>query len=88
MNYPCEKARLSVEEIAEIYRNMEAYGLIHIFCQACSEEMKPEQARKSDTGLIMCRPCYMCNDTDATQEEIDQALDEDFPGYLASFNHP
>jgi hypothetical protein len=28
----------------------------------------------------------MCNDTDATQEEIDHALDEDFPGYLASFN--
>lgn len=33
----------------------------------------------------MCRPCYMLNDTDATQEEIDQALEEDFPGYLASF---
>jgi hypothetical protein len=38
------------------------------------------------TGLIMCRPCYMCNDTDATQAEIDQALEEDFPGYLGSFN--
>jgi hypothetical protein len=50
--------------------------------------MKPEQARKSNTGLIMCRPCYMRNDTDATQEEIDQALEEDFPGYLASFNQP
>jgi hypothetical protein len=29
----------------------------------------------------------MCNDTDAMQAEIDQALEEDFPGYLASFNH-
>ena len=86
MNYECNEARLSAEEIAEIYRNMEARGLSHVFCQACSEEMKPEQARKSDTGLIMCRPCYMCNETDATQEEIDQALEEDFPGYLASFN--
>jgi len=28
----------------------------------------------------------MLNDTDATQDEIDQALEEDFPGYLASFN--
>jgi hypothetical protein len=85
MNYQCDEARLSAEEIAEIYRNMEARGLSHVFCQACSEEMKPERARKSDTGLIMCRPCYMCNDTEASQEEIDQALEEDFPGYLASF---
>jgi hypothetical protein len=85
MNYQCNEARLSAEEIAEIYRNMKARGLTHVFCQACSGEMKPEQARKSGTGLIMCRPCYMCNDTDATQEEIDQALEEDFPGYLASF---
>ena len=88
MNYQYDEARLSAEEIAEIYRNMEARGLSHVFCQACSEEMKPEQARKSSTGLIMCRPCYMCNDTDAPQEEIDQALEEDFPGYLASFNQP
>jgi len=86
MNHQHEEAKLSPEEIAEIYRNMEARGLSHVFCQACSEEMKPEQSRKSSTGLIMCRPCYMCNDTDATQEEIDQALEEDFPGYLASFN--
>jgi hypothetical protein len=86
MNYECKEAKLSAEEIAEIYRNMKAYGLTHVFCQACSEEMKPEQARKSSTGLIMCRPCYMCNDTEASQEEIDQALEEDFPGYLASFN--
>ena len=85
MNYACEEAKLSATEIEEIYRNMEARGLTLIFCQACSEEMKPEQARKSDTGLIMCRPCYMCNDTEATQEEIDQALEEDFPGYLAGF---
>jgi hypothetical protein len=85
MNYPCEKARLSVEEIAEIYRNMEVRGLSYVFCQACSEEMKPEQARKSATGLIMCRPCYLCNDTNATQDEIDQALAEDFSGYVASF---
>ena len=86
MNYQCEEARLSVEEIAEIHLNMEARGLSHVYCQACSEEMKPEQARKSATGLIMCRPCFMCNDTEATQDEIDQALEEDFPGYLASFN--
>jgi formylmethanofuran dehydrogenase subunit E len=85
MNHQYEEAKLSTEEIAGIYQNMEARGLTHVFCQACSEEMKPEQARKSTTGLIMCRPCYMCNDTDATQEEIDQALEEDFPGYLASF---
>ena len=85
MNHQYEEAKLSATEIEEIHRNMEARGLSCIFCQACSEEMKPEQARKSTTGLIMCRPCYMCNDTDATQEEIDQALDEDFPGYLASF---
>jgi hypothetical protein len=88
MNYECEEVKLSMEEIAEIYRNMEARGLSHVYCQACSEEMKPEQARKSSTGLIMCRPCYLCNDTDATQEEIDQALEEDFPGYLASFSQP
>ena len=86
MNQQYEEAKLSREEIAEIYRNMEASGLSHVFCQACSEEMKPEQARKCATGLIMCRPCYMCNDTEATTEEIDQALEEDFPGYLASFN--
>jgi hypothetical protein len=83
-----EEAKLSTDEIQEIYRNMEAKGLSHVFCQACSEEMKPEQARKSSTGLIMCRPRYLCNDTDATQEEIDQAIEEDFPGYLASFNQP
>ena len=88
MNYQCEEARLSPEEIAEIYRNMKARGLSHVYCQACSEDMKPEQARKSSTGLILCRPCYMLNDTEATQEEIDQALDEDFPGYLASFSQP
>jgi formylmethanofuran dehydrogenase subunit E len=85
MNHQYEEAKLSVEEIAEIHRNMEAKGLTHVFCQACSEEMKPEQARKSSTGIIMCRPCYMCNDTEATQEEIDQAIEEDFPGYLESF---
>lgn len=85
MNFQGEEAKLSTEEITEMYRNMEARGLSHVFCQACSEEMKPEQARKTDTGLIMCRPCYMCNDTEATQEDIDQALEEDFPGYLASF---
>jgi len=88
MNYQCDEAKLSAEEIAEIYRNMEARGLSRVYCQACSEEMKPEQARKSSTRLIMCRPCYMCNDTDATQDEIDQALEQDFPGYLASFNQP
>ena len=44
MNHQCEEAKLSTEEIAEIYRNMEARGLSHVFCQACSEEMKPEQA--------------------------------------------
>jgi len=88
MNFQRDEARLSVEEIAEIYRNMEARGLSHVYCQACSEEMKPEQARKSSTGLIMCRPCYMCNDTEATQVEIDETLEEDFPGCLASFNQP
>ena len=87
MNYQCEEAKLSAKEVEEIYRNMETKGLSHVFCQACSEEMKPEQARRSSTGLIMCRPCYTCNDMDATQDEIDQALEEDFPGYLASFNH-
>jgi len=86
MNYPCDEARLSADEIAEIHRNMEIKGLTHVYCQACSEEMIPEQARKSTTELIMCRPCFMCNDTDATQAEIDQAIEEDFPGYFASFN--
>jgi len=86
MNYRCEEAKLSDAEIADIYRNMEARGMSFIFCQACSEEMKTEQARKSSTGLIMCRPCFMHNDTDATQDDIDQVLEEDFPGYLASFN--
>jgi hypothetical protein len=86
MNHQYEESKLSSEEIADIRRNMEARGLTSIFCQACDEEMKPEQARKSSSGLIMCRPRYMCNDTDASQEEIDQALEEDFPGYLASFN--
>ena len=66
MNYQCDEARLSAKEVQEIYRNMEAKGLTHIYCQACSEEMTP----------------------DATREEIDQALEEDFPGYLASFNQP
>jgi len=88
MKFQCDEARLSTEEIAEIYRNMEARGLSHVFCQACPEEMKPEQARKSGTGLIMCRPCDICNETNATQAEIDQALEEDFPGYLASLTHP
>jgi late competence protein required for DNA uptake (superfamily II DNA/RNA helicase) len=88
MNWPCDEARLTKEEIAEIYRNMEARGLTHVFCQECSEEMKPEQAWKSVTGLIMCRPCFMCNDIEATQEEIDQATEQEFPGYLASFSQP
>jgi late competence protein required for DNA uptake (superfamily II DNA/RNA helicase) len=87
MNCQCQEAKLSTEEIAEIHRNMEAKGLSHIFCRACSEEMKPEKARKSSIGLIMCRPCFMLNDTEATQEEIDQAIEQDFPGYLASFKH-
>ena len=85
MNYSCDEGRLSGEEVAEIYRNMEARGLIHVFCHACCEEMKPEQARKRSTGLIMCRSCYMCNDTEATQDEIDQAIEENLLGYLASF---
>ena len=38
MNYQCGEARLSPEEISEIYRNMEARGLSHVFCQACSEK--------------------------------------------------
>jgi hypothetical protein len=88
MNYQCKEAKLSAKKIAEIHRNMEGRGLTHIFCQACSEEMKPEQAHKSSTGLIVCRPCYMCNDTEATQDEIDRATEEDFPGYLTSFNPP
>jgi late competence protein required for DNA uptake (superfamily II DNA/RNA helicase) len=88
MNYQCDEVKLSTNEMQEIYRNMKARGLSHVFCQACDEEMKPEQSRKSSTGLIMCRPCYMLNDTEATQEEIDQALEEDFPGYLASFKWP
>ncbi len=87
MDYQCDEAKLSAKVLEEIHRNMEARGLSHVFCQACSEEMKPEQARKSSTGVIMCRPCYMCNDTGATQDEIDQSLEEDFPEYLASFNH-
>ena len=87
MNWQCDEAKLSKEEIAEIYRNMEARGLTHVFRQACSEEMKPEQARKSSTGLIMCLSYYMSNDTEATREEIDQATEEEFPGYLASFEH-
>jgi len=77
MNHQYEEAKLSANEIAEIHRNMEIKGLSHVFCQACSEEMKPEQARKSSTGLIMCRPCFMCNDTDSTQQEIDQPLEEE-----------
>ena len=86
MPYKCEESRLSDGEIAEIYRNMNARGLSYIFCQACSEEIKPEQARKSSIGLIICRPCYMCNDTEASQEEIDKVIEEDFPGYLTCFN--
>ena len=86
MEHQCEEAKLSAEEKAEIYRNMQAKGLNHIFCQACSEEMTPEQAFKSSMGLIMCRPCYMLNETDASQAEIDLAIEEDFPGYLGSFN--
>jgi formylmethanofuran dehydrogenase subunit E len=85
MSYEYEDARLSAEEIAEIYRNMELKGLTHIFCQACSEEMLPEQARKS-SSIIMCRPCFMCNKMEVTQAEINQALEKDFPGYLVSFN--
>lgn len=50
MPYECEEARLSAEEIAEIYRNMKAKGLNFIFCQACSEEMEPEQVCRSSTG--------------------------------------
>ena len=57
MNHQYEEAKLPTEEIAEIYRNMEDKELSHVYCQACSEEMKPEQARRSSTGLIMCRPC-------------------------------
>jgi len=49
MNHQCEEAKLSAKEIAEIHRNMKVRGLTLIFCQACSEEMKPEQALKSST---------------------------------------
>jgi hypothetical protein len=87
MNYQCDEEKLSAEEIAEIHRNMEIKGLSHVYCQACSEEMKPEQARRSSAGLIMCRPCFMCNDTEAAQAVIDQAIEVDFPGYLDSFNN-
>ncbi len=86
MPYECEIARISAEEMAEIYRNMKAKGLSFIYCQACSEEMLPEQARKNSTGLIMCRPCFLFNETDATEAEIDAAIEKDFPDYLASFN--
>ena len=86
MNWECNEGRLSAGEIAEIHCNMAAKGLNRVFCQSCSEQVTPEQARKSSVGLIMCRPCYMCNDTDATQDEIDQALEGDFPGYLARFS--
>jgi hypothetical protein len=82
MNYQYEQAKLSPEEITEIYRNIEAKGLSHVYCQACSEEIIPEQARKSSTGLIMCKPCFMCNETDATQAEINQAITEDCPDYF------
>jgi hypothetical protein len=41
MNHQYEEAKLSAEEIAEIYRSVEAKGLSQVFCQACSEEMKP-----------------------------------------------
>ena len=53
MNYQCGEARLSPDEIEEIYRNMEAGGLSHVFCQACSEEMKPEQARRSKPAFFI-----------------------------------
>jgi hypothetical protein len=53
MNLQCDEARLSEEEIAEIYRNMKARGLTHVFCQACSEEMKPEQARSRSIALLV-----------------------------------
>jgi hypothetical protein len=53
MNYQCEKAKLSAEEIAELYRNMEGRGSSHVFCQACSEEMKPEQARRSKPAFFI-----------------------------------
>jgi formylmethanofuran dehydrogenase subunit E len=55
-------------------------GTTEIYCQLCSEPMTPEKARKDRGGWIICRPCYMADNTDATQEEIDQAIKEDFPG--------
>ena len=42
MNHQCEETKLSTEEIAEIYCNMKAKNLSQVYCQACSEEMKPE----------------------------------------------
>jgi len=54
MNYQCDEARLSAEEISEIYRNMEAKGPKHAYCQGCSEEIKPEKTLKSATGLDTC----------------------------------
>jgi len=53
MNHQYEEAKLSMEEISEIYRNMEIKGLSHVFCQACSEEMKPEQARRSKSAFFI-----------------------------------
>jgi len=53
MNHQSEEARLSAEEIAEIYRNMKALALTHVFCQACGEEMKPEQARRSKPAFFI-----------------------------------
>ena len=88
MNWQCDEARLCAEELTEIYWNIDTRGLSHVFYPPFSVEMKPGQARKSSTGLIMCRRCFMCNETDATQDEIDQALEEDFPGYLAGFKQP
>jgi hypothetical protein len=53
MNHQYEQAKLAAEEIAEIHRNMKARGLSHVFCQACSEEMKPEQARRSKPAFFI-----------------------------------
>jgi hypothetical protein len=53
MNRQYEEAKLSTDEIAEIYRNTKAMGLSHVFCQAFSEEMKPEQVRRSKPAFFI-----------------------------------
>lgn len=85
MDLQCNDARLTTGEITKIRQKMVNKGVQFIHCQLCTEEMTPEQARKTPYGDIVCRPCYLNDVLDQGEDVVDQAIREDFPEYAKHF---